>query len=113
MDIKSKAVEAHGSANSVDQQRVVETKRSGAHGKVASGSQLRESDTVELSLGRSINSEFVSERAQRVAELKALIASGQYNPSAKAVAGSVAAFIDDEIWFENLSRAEDPKPEEV
>ncbi|NLF25207.1 MAG: flagellar biosynthesis anti-sigma factor FlgM [Deltaproteobacteria bacterium] len=108
MDIKSKAIGAHGGANGVDQQRAAETRRSRPQGNRRQG----ESDTVRVSLGRSINSELITEREQRVAEIKALRASGQYNPPLRAVASHVATFIDDEIWFDKLSRPEGREPEE-
>ncbi len=61
-------------------------------------------DTVDIRLGQAINAELSSdtvdgERTKRVAELKALVAAGQYNPPIDAVAESVGR----EIVLEILS----------
>ena len=61
-------------------------------------------DTVNLQLARAINAELNPdaidhERSKRVAELKALVAAGQYNPSSDAVAEALGR----EIMLEILS----------
>ncbi|MCB0354702.1 MAG: flagellar biosynthesis anti-sigma factor FlgM [Bdellovibrionales bacterium] len=57
-------------------------------------SEYGSGDTVHLSLGRAIQSELnpellLQERAERVAELKKLVNSGQYHRSSEDVAAAV------------------------
>jgi len=59
------------------------------------------SDTVEVDLGRQI-ADIASGRADRVAQIKALVESGKYNPDSKKIADAVGSYLDDEILFDNL-----------
>jgi len=105
MDIKGKLVEPHNAANTVEQQRTSGERRRIRVKGDAEHASAQETDTVNLSLAKQINTQVVNERLQRVAELKALVQAGNYKPDSKAVAASVVGFIDDEIWFEKLHRA--------
>ena len=103
MDIRRKIVEAHAEARQViDQTPVAPGQRKWTRGGAAASPAASEADTVEVSLGRSINAEIGSARREKIEQLKALIERGQYRPDAKAVAAAVADYIDDEVWYERL-----------
>lgn len=60
------------------------------------------SDSVKISLGKTISSELdpaklAQEREEKISKLKARIASGEYNPPASAIAESLVAELGFEI----------------
>ena len=102
MDIRRKTVEAQTETRTVVDQNMVAGKKRAKKGGTMASALLEDTDTVDVSLGKSINSTVAGDREQRVAELKALIASGQYKPDAKAVAGAFLNYVNDEVWFEKM-----------
>ena len=64
---------------------------------------LDENDSVKINFDAGVRTALAGEgRAERVAELKRLIAEGKYRPKAKEVAAALASAIDDEIAISKL-----------
>lgn len=75
----------------------------------ASNAALQTTDTVKVGLAHAIASELnpdsmIAERAQRVQQLKSLIASGQYKPKSEEVAKSLGQ----ELILEILGGGQQP-----
>jgi len=85
--------------------------------KARADGHIKEQDTVKVNLGRYISQELNPQKLEatsqeRVAQLKALIDSGQYHASSEAVAKSFLDYVEHEVDFEK-SRERESKIEEI
>ena len=60
-----------------------------------------EEDTVNVSVGKDIAA-LATARAERLAELKELVQSGQYNPDSRLVAGAIDSVISEEVVLDKI-----------
>lgn len=67
----------------------------------APSSQAQSEDTVKVGLAKAI-AQLSAPRSERIAELKALIESGQYKVDSRRIADAIATTLDEEITLEKL-----------
>ena len=68
---------------------IASTQGIGAYGRSGRGGYGPSSDQVQLSGASRLASSALSAHSARLAQLKSLVASGDYNPSAEAIAKSI------------------------
>ena len=94
--------EAHTEIERMRQQvknNAEQSKKGGAATDVLARRQ--QGDTVSVSIAKDIAS-IAQSRADKVAELKALVESGQYNPDSRLVAGAIDEAISEEVVFDKI-----------
>ena len=102
----TKRILASNLAMQLEQQRlqldVVNNKGTKLQGS-AVAEALDDNDSVQINFDAGVRTALAGEgRAERIAELKKLIADGKYRPKAKEVAAALASAIDDEIAISKL-----------